>query len=98
MEPPTNAEVLATWLIFAQRSGENGRLMPTKKEIEAILADPPDRWDEAVSLSEALVKKIEKAAPKSLVSTTMDFVSEVNRFNQTHLGGIMSTPKLERTK
>ncbi len=95
---PSNSELIACCMIFCQRQGVDGRLVPTPKEMNEILANPPDRWEEACALGEALSKRLVQNAPRTLIGSALDFAEEVNKV-QERFGGFMSSePVKGRTR
>jgi hypothetical protein len=95
---PSNAELIACCLIFCQRQGTDGRFIPTPKEMNEILAHPPDRWEEACALGEALSKRLVQNAPKTLIGATLDFAGEINKVQEKFGNFMSSEPVKGRTR
>ncbi len=79
MPNPTNAQILAAWLVHAKQSGENGRLTPTRDEIKSIIENEPPYYTEALAVASAMVKQIVSTEPRDLGEATIGFLHEVKR-------------------
>lgn len=89
----TNTEMLAAWILFANKAGD-GRIIPNEKEVEAILNDKPDRFGEVHALAQAFVEKASSEPDLSasgIVSTTKGFSHMVKKINEK-LGNPLSAP------
>jgi hypothetical protein len=86
----TNSEILAAWILHAANVGPEGRLIPTEREINKILDDPPERFEEAHALAQAFVEKIQ-TKPDNIVSATKGFIHQVTQLNE-RFGNVLGAP------
>ncbi len=87
------AEAFAACLLFARASGERqqGRLIPTAAEIDAILAEQPPYWTEAIAVGEAFVRQVQETTHQGVVAHAKGFARGLDEWSQK-LGGVFGAP------
>ena len=86
-------QTLAGWLIYVQKTGENGPMFPPRGELEKIVSKKEGRYEEAEAMAQRFCERYMEDEPGSPIETGMagmKFVKGVQKLAD----GFLSSPPL----
>jgi hypothetical protein len=90
----TPVQMLAGWIVYSQRAGENGPIFPPRETLEKIVKNRAGRFEEAEAMAAHFIKKL-KAMPADGPTETGEALLRFVQGADKMLGGFFSTPPMK---